>query len=63
VKKRAKKVKVVFEKNKKNKWYFKYVAMNGRILCHSEAYSSWTKAHRGFEATVADQYLVRYPRC
>jgi uncharacterized protein YegP (UPF0339 family) len=33
-------MKIVVEKNKRGKWYWKLVARNDRILAHSEDYSS-----------------------
>lgn len=33
-------VKVVVQKNRRGKWFWKLVAGNGRVLAHSEDYSS-----------------------
>lgn len=50
---KKRKGKVILERNKKGQWYFKIVATNGRILCHSESYSSLDKALGGFHAVMA----------
>lgn len=39
-------------KNKRNQWYFRFVASNGKILCHSESYSSRTMARRGMMSLI-----------
>ena len=39
--------KIFVKKNKKGKYFFAVVARNGRILCHSESYSSRSKAVDG----------------
>ena len=32
-------MKIVVEKNRRGKWYWKIIASNGKILAHSEEYS------------------------
>jgi len=36
-------MKIVVEKNRRKKWFWKVVSCNGKILAHSEDYSSKTK--------------------
>lgn len=33
-------MKIVVQRNKRGKWYWKIVSKNGRILAHSESYST-----------------------
>ena len=33
-----------------NHWYFRVVASNGKILCHSQSYRSKAACRRGLEA-------------
>jgi hypothetical protein len=47
-------------KNKKKKWQFRIKAYNGKILAHSEAYSSKRNCKIGAEAcetVIEDNYI------
>lgn len=39
-------------KSKDNQWYFRCVAKNGKILCHSETYHRLSDAKKGAESLV-----------
>ena len=41
-------------RNKQRKWYY-HVKRKGRILYHSEAYSSFSKAHKSVIADTRDR--------
>jgi len=43
---------IVLAKNPRKQWYFKVVASNGKILCHSESYSGKTQARNGARTLV-----------
>lgn len=40
------------KKSKKGKWFFSIIAKNGKILAHSEEYSSSSKAIKGVVACI-----------
>ncbi len=39
-------------KNKKGQWFWRMKARNGKILAHSESYSSWLKCWRAVERLI-----------
>ena len=45
--------KIQLNKNKAGQWYFKIIASNGRILCHSEAYTRFRGCMIAINAVLA----------
>ena len=45
-------MKIEILKSRDGQWYFRCVAGNGRILCHSETYKQLKNAKKGAEAVM-----------
>lgn len=45
-------MKIEIRKSKSNRWYFRFVARNGRILCHSDTYHRLSDAKKGVASVV-----------
>ena len=50
-------MKVEILKGKSKKWYWRVRAKNGRILCHSEQYSSRAKALQTARSVIKERFI------
>lgn len=51
-------MKLEIRKGKSGKWYWRIKATNGRIVCHSETYSSKSKAIQTAKQIVKNEIFV-----